>query len=169
MCGITNLVVPNSFFKKDIYKLITFSSSDTTMQITYILTRQANLKHTGNIKVICGGECAPQHRLLIGDFKLHTKLKSAKGHIPKRQIWKLKRLDLRLAYNQCVQETLTNFNGENVNDYWKEIKSFLLNACDRTCGWMKGAARCKQTWWWNETVDNVIKLIVSIGKNGKRP
>ena len=93
------------------------------MQIDSILTKHANLKHTENIKVICGNECAPhpppptpQHRLLVGDFKLCTKLKSAKSHIPKRQMQKLKRPDARLEYNKCVQDTLTNFNGENVND-----------------------------------------------------
>ena len=72
----------------------------------------------------------PQHRLLVGDFKLCTKLKSAKSHIPKREILKLKRPDFRLEYNQCIQETFTNFNGENVNDCWEEIESCLLNACD---------------------------------------
>ena len=83
---------------------------------------------------------------------------SAKSHIPKRQIWKLKRLDFRLEYNQCVQETLTYFNGENVNHFWAEITSCLLNACDKTCGWTKGATGHKETWWWDDTVNNTIKL-----------
>ena len=86
MCTATNLVAVNSFFKNGISKLNTFSSGGSKMQTDYKLTRHANLKHTENIKVICGEECAPQNRLLVGDFKLCTKLKSAKSHIPKRQI-----------------------------------------------------------------------------------
>ena len=93
----------------------------------------------------------PQHRPLVADFKLCTKLRSAKNHMAKRRIWKLKRPDVRLEYNQCVQKTLTNFNGENVNDCWEEIKSCLLNPCD------KGAPRRQGTWWWDDIVDNAIK------------
>ena len=146
MCVSTNLAVANSFFKKDINKLITSSSGGTETQIDYILTRHANLKHIENIKVICGEKSALQHRLLVGDFKLCTKLKPAKSHIRKMRKWKLKRPDVRLEYILCVQEALTNFNGENVNDCWDEIKSCLLNACDKTCTWTKGAPSCKETW-----------------------
>ena len=79
----TNLVVANSFFKKDINKLITLSSGGTKTQIDYILTRHPNLKYIENIKVICGEECASQHKPLVGDFKLCTKLRSIKSHLPK--------------------------------------------------------------------------------------
>ena len=137
-------------------------------KIDYILTRHVSLKHTENIKVICGEECAPQHRLLLGDFKLCTKLKSAKGHVPKTRIWKLKRPDVRLEYKQCVQETLTNFNGENVNDCWEQIKSCLLNVCDGTYGWMKGAPMRKETWWWGDTVNEAIKFKLKLWKEWKK-
>ena len=37
--------------------------------------------------VICGKECThPQHRLLVGDFKLCTQAKSAKSHLSMRWI-----------------------------------------------------------------------------------
>ena len=81
------------------------------------------------------------------------------------QICKLKRPDVRLECKQCVQGTLINFNVENVSNCWDEIKSCLLNACDKTCGWMKGEPRHKETWWWNETVNNAIN--VAFGKDRK--
>ena len=73
----------------------------------------------------------PPNRLSVGDFKLWPKLKSAKSHIVKRQIWKLKKLGIRLEYNQYVQDTLTDFNGESVNDCWEDIKYCLPNTCDK--------------------------------------
>ena len=76
MCTATKLVVGNSVFKKNI---ITFSQGGSKTQINYILTRHANLKHNENIKVICGEECVPKHRLLFGDFKLCIEVKSAKS------------------------------------------------------------------------------------------
>ena len=53
---------------------------------------------------------------------------------------------------------MTNFNGENVNDCWEEIKSCLLNAGEKSGVWTKDAPRPKDTWWWDDTIDNVIKL-----------
>ena len=59
MSVATNLVVANSFFKKDMNKLITFSLGSTKTQIDYILTRHANIEHTENITVVFGVECDP--------------------------------------------------------------------------------------------------------------
>ena len=101
MCVATNLVVANSF-KKDINELMPFSSGSTKTQIDYILSGHIKIKHTENIQVICGEEFAFQHRRLVRDFKLCTKLKSAKSHIPKRRIRKLKRPNVRLEFNWCV-------------------------------------------------------------------
>ena len=78
---------------------------------------------------------------------------------------KLKIPDVRLEYIYCVQQT---FNGENGNDSWENIKYCFLNACDKTCGWTKDASRRKKTWWWNDTVDNAIKLKGELWKEWKK-
>ena len=75
MCTATKLVVGNSIFKNNINNLNTFTPGRSKMH----LTKHANLKHNENIKVICGEECVPQHRLLFGDFKLCIKVKSDKS------------------------------------------------------------------------------------------
>lgn len=41
MCAVTNLVVSHSFFKKEVNKLITYSSCGTKLPTGYILTRHA--------------------------------------------------------------------------------------------------------------------------------
>ena len=57
----------------------------------------------------------------------------------------------------------------NLNDCWKETKSCLLYAFNKTCGWTKGAPRRKETWCWDDTVDNAIKLKRNLWKQcGKR-
>ena len=58
--------------------------------------------------------------------------------------------------------------GDCVNDCWEEIKSCLLDACDQTCGWTKGAPRRKETWWWDDTVENTIKLKRKLWKEWKK-
>ena len=63
---------------------------------------------------------------------------------------------------------MTNFKGENVNDCWEEIKSTLLSACDKNCGWTKSTPRRKETWWWDDTVSNAIKLKRKLWKEWKK-
>ena len=46
-----------------------------------------------------------------------------------------------------------------VENGWKSIKNGLLEAADEICGWTRGGCeRHKETWQWNETVDNVVKV-----------
>ena len=33
---------------------------------------------------------------------------------------------------------------------------------------MKGAPRCKETWWWDDTFDNAIKLKYKLWKEWKK-
>ena len=46
----------------------------------------------------------------------------------------------------------------NSDSAWSEIKTCLLNACDTVCGWTRGGKpKRKETWWWNDEVDSIIK------------
>ena len=67
---------------------------------------------------------------------------------------------LDLSLTNMFKRLLT---GENVNDSWENIKSCLLNACDKICVWTKGAPWHRETWWWDDTVNNQSNLNVSFG------
>ena len=45
----------------------------------------------------------------------------------------------------------------NVEKQWKTLKDTLLTVTDQTCGWTKGPARHRETWWWNGEVEHSIK------------
>ena len=46
----------------------------------------------------------------------------------------------------------------NVDNAWDVLSKGILEATDETCGWTKGGVqRHKETWWWNEIVDDAIK------------
>ena len=55
-----------------------------------------------------------------------------------------------------VQEKWTGCS-EKVNETWLQYKKCVLEAADEVCGWTKGAARRKVTWWWNEGVRKKIE------------
>ena len=64
------LVVGNTWFKKKTEHLATYQSGNATTQIDFILYRRSFRKQVSNVQVILGEEIAPQHRLLVGDFRV---------------------------------------------------------------------------------------------------
>ena len=64
------LVVGNIWFNKKPKHLVTYQSGVAATQIDFILYQRSFRKQVSNVKVILGEECASQHRLLFGDFKV---------------------------------------------------------------------------------------------------
>ena len=72
-------------------------------------------------------------------------------------MWKLNDAETREKFEQCVRTKCQDLPTV-VEPAWEVIKTGLLEAADETCGWTKGGRqRYKETWWWNEFVDNTIK------------
>ena len=53
-------------------------------------------------------------------------------------------------YGESDQEVVS------VEGYWNVLKGALREAIDRSCGWIKGPAGHKQTWWWNDDISNIV-------------
>ena len=64
------LVVGNTWFKKKPEHLVTYQSGNAATQIDFILYRRSFGKQVSSVKVILGEEIAPQHMLLVGDFRV---------------------------------------------------------------------------------------------------
>ena len=71
-----DFLVGNTWFKRKQEHLDTYQSGVAATQIDFILYRRSFRKQVSNVKVIIGEECTSQHRLLIGDFKVHIPPKS---------------------------------------------------------------------------------------------
>ena len=112
-----------------------------------------------DVKVIGGKDCVSQHKLLVGDIELNTSFSKSRCIPPKRKLWKLSNPEVRLEYGNCVHESAQSFqNPQNSDSAWTEIKNCLLNACNTVCGWTWGGKpKRKETWWWNDEVDSIIK------------
>ena len=63
-----DMVVGNTFFKKDDEKLITYKSGNCASVIDYAVVQKEVMKKVKDIKVIPGEECFSQDRLLIMDL-----------------------------------------------------------------------------------------------------
>ena len=84
------LVVGNTWFKKKPEHLVTYQSGNAATQIDFILYQWSFRKQVSNVKVILGEECASQHRLLVGDFRVSIPPLAKRKFVPCIKVWKLR-------------------------------------------------------------------------------
>ena len=64
---------------------------------------------------------------------------------------------MRAAFEESVKAKC-EYTLDSVEGGWTHLKSALVDAAAETCGWTKGGCqRHKETWWWNDEVDSIIK------------
>ena len=135
------LVVGNSWFKKKFEYLVTYQSGECKTKIDYILYKRSFKKMVSNVKVIVGEECATQHRLVVGDFKVCTHA-HPKRFVPYTKVWKLtdfgNQIEISNVFNALIQG---NETGKTLDELWKYLKNNLINATKQVCG-----VSAKHTW-----------------------
>jgi len=81
---VMELIVTNTCFKRQKYKLAIYVSCDTASAIDYLLLRGCDRRRIKNFKVIAGEECVSQHQLLVGDVVISSApRKKKRTHIPR--------------------------------------------------------------------------------------
>ena len=80
-----DMVIGNTYFKKDHENLISYKSGRHATAVDYILMEKGDLKMIGDVKVIIGEECFAQHKLLVMDMKWNKKVKEEASML-KRQV-----------------------------------------------------------------------------------
>ena len=154
------LVVCNTFFKKDKAKLITYNSGGCKSTIDYIMVRKQDRIMVRNVKAIPGEECVSQHRPVIGDLMLRVKNAGAKKHLPRLKVWKLQRAETQKEFRekaeQRAEEVMELMQTGNVDVKWQVMKKSLLEVTEEVCGWSRGEPRQRETWWWNDSVERAV-------------
>ena len=129
------------------------------------MAKHSDLKQVQNVKIIGNKECVTQHKLFVSGIKLRKQIRKQHNSPPKRCVWKLQKSEFQEKYKKSFEESINSSTllscpdlEADVESIRTEIKSCLINACDSVCGRTKGT--CKQiraTWWWDETIENVVK------------
>ena len=153
VCKNHHLKVANTIFRKAPEKLITYKSGGVSTQIDLILWKSRKDICLMNCKVIPGEECLTQHRLVRADFMLKDWKKKKWRGARKIKIWKLKNPDVRQEFHEEVLAQAANFDGT-----WEMVESVMIRAGEKSCGRTKGGrGRERESWWWNDEVESVIK------------
>ena len=145
-----DMVVCNTFFKKEDSKLITYQSGDDRSMIDYLMFRKTDCCLVKDVKVISSEECVPQHRMVIG--RLVIPMKPQKNTIvkfvPKPRVWKLKDEETARLFTQEMAARNDVNKADGIQKKWLMMKETWLKASKQVCGMTKGPPRHKETWWW---------------------
>jgi hypothetical protein len=129
-----DLIVANTLFRKRVSHLVTFSSGQHCSQIDFILARREDRHICLDCKVILGECVVPQHKLVVADFRFRVRLQQSKRvQVPKTKWWKLKEEAAKMS--TCIRKVASEEFGVTIG----------------------GKRETKETWWWNEKVQNAIK------------
>ncbi|KAI5106337.1 hypothetical protein C0J45_4034 [Silurus meridionalis] len=151
------MAVMNTYFKKKEDHRVTYKSGGRCTQVDYVLCRRCNLKEIGDCKVLVGDSVARQHRMVVCRMVLEAKKKRRKVRIERRiRWWKLKEEECSVRFRVEVRERLSG--GEEVLDDWATTAGVMREAARKVLGVTSGNKKQdKETWWWNEEVQESIR------------
>ena len=150
------LVIGNTWFKKKPEHLVTYQSGNAATQIDFILYQQSFRKQMSNVKVILGEECASQHRLLVGDFRVSIPPQPKCKFVPRIKVRKLRDPEKQAELSdKTLDSELSQTN--TVDERWTSLKDKLLQATKQVCGVSSNYPWRKQTWWWNNQVEEAVR------------
>ena len=120
------------------------------------MCRRRKLKEICDCKVILNKCVAKQHRMVICKIVLMVKKKKAEKVKPKIRWWKLKETSYQEAFRQEVTRILGGKN--RLPNEWDKTAEILRKAAENVLGVTFGKKKGdRETWWWNEKVQESIK------------
>ncbi|KAI5613467.1 hypothetical protein C0J50_11355 [Silurus asotus] len=151
------MAVVNTYFKKKEDHRVTYRSGGKCTQVDYVLCRRCNLKEIGDCKVLAGDSVAGQHRMVVCRMLLEVKKKRRNVRIERRiRWWKLKGEECSVRFREEVRQGLSG--GEEVPDDWGTTAGVMREAARKVLGVTSGSRKQdKETWWWNEEVQESIR------------
>ena len=151
------MAVLNTYFRKKEEHMVTYKSGGRCTQVDYVMCRRSHLKEIGDCKVVAGDSVARQHRMVVCRMALEVKKKRKRVRTEKKiRWWKLKEEDCSAKFREEVRQRLSG--GDEMLDDWATTAEVLRETAKKVLGVSSGKGKeDKETWWWNEEVQESIK------------
>ncbi|KAK3575170.1 hypothetical protein QTP86_020926 [Hemibagrus guttatus] len=153
-----DMAVVNTYFQKREEHRVTYKSGGRRTQVDYILCRRGTLKEISDCKVEVGESVARQHRMVVCRMTLLVcKTKRSKIEIEKKtKWWKLKKEECCEEFRHKLRQAL---GGQVVlPDDWETTAEVIRETGRKVLGVSSGRRKeDKETWWWNEEVQDSIQ------------
>jgi hypothetical protein len=151
------LAIGNTWWKKPIKKMVTYSSGGNKSVVDYVLVRGDERQNVTDITVIPNEPCLLQHKLVICDVRWGRVEKRRKEtFVGKCRLWKLKDTELCRQFEDGVRRRAELREGEGAECIWRELKGCMLEEAEKVCGMTKGPRRHEETWWWNDEIGEAV-------------
>uniref|UniRef100_W5MTP5 Endonuclease/exonuclease/phosphatase domain-containing protein n=1 Tax=Lepisosteus oculatus TaxID=7918 RepID=W5MTP5_LEPOC len=150
-----DLAITNTFFKKWESHLITYYSGGRTSE-DYWMVRRRDFKMVTDNKVIPYNSTAPQHRLLVLDAKVRLVQTPARP-TTKIECIKWWKLPEHRAVMKATLGPLVPNPRSTVREDWNDLAERVKTCAATTLGTKKQRFIDKQTWWWNDDVQQATK------------
>jgi hypothetical protein len=153
-----DLIVANTLFRKRVSHLVTFNGGQHCKQIDFILARREDRHACLDCKVIPGECVVPQYKLVIADFRFRVHLQRSKRvQTPRTKWWKLKEEAAKMFNERVLKEGPWHEEGD-ANSMLMKMSTCVRKVASEEFRVTKGGkCETKETWWWNENVQNAIK------------
>jgi hypothetical protein len=153
-----DLFIANTFFRKREEHLITYKSGPSRTQIDYFVMRRKDRLCCKDCKVIPGESLTTQHRLLVLDLQIKTlRKKLTVPKIVRTKWWNLKTKQGSFK-EKVLGDSCWDFIG-SANEMWDTVASYLRRVAKEMLGVSKGGVPGqKEAWWWNEGVQEKLKV-----------
>lgn len=169
-CLNNNLIATNTFFAhKEIHKYTReVRSRNEKSIIDYILINQRYKKEVKDIRVRRGPEIYTDHYLVMAKICI-SESKKERGIKSKKQKskevirnYKLRQTEIATRYKKKIGKEMKELNSLDVNTdlevLWASIKNIIRKAAKETCGTIRINKHKKQTNWWNEEIQEMVKM-----------
>jgi len=153
-----DLMVANTFFRKRESHLVTFCSGQHRSQIDFMLTRKGDQRSCIDCRVIPGECVVTQHKLVIMDFRFRIGVVRDKCNKEvKIKWWNLKGEKYVRFKDRLTVEGPWDVVGD-ANRMWEDMSSVIRKVAKEICGESRGGRLdSRETWWWNDEVQQAIK------------
>ena len=157
------MAVVNTYFKKREEHRVTYKSGGRSTQVDYIICRRAYLKEIGDVMVIAGDNVAKQHWLLVCRMTLETRKRKITKAEPRIKWWKCMTEDCCEEFREEIRRALGG--KEELPDDWTTTANIVWDTARKVLGVSsKQRKEDKETWWWDEEVQESIPVEEEIGK-----
>ena len=151
-----DLAIVNTYFKKKDEHRVTYKSGGKSTQVDYVMCRKRNLREMCDCKVILNEFVAKQRRMVVCKMVLMVQKKKAEKVKPKILWWKLKETSCQEVFRQEVTRILGGKDG--LLNEWHKTAEMLKKTAETVLGVIFGKRKGdRETWWWNEEVQESIK------------
>ncbi|XP_071695820.1 uncharacterized protein [Rutidosis leptorrhynchoides] len=161
-----DLVVANSFFKKTNAQLANFHSGGHSTQIDYLLLRKGDLRICVDCKALTDLTCSSQHRLLVMDLVLQSRVTKSLRPVQPKILWKKlngeKAETFKTLVGVRVEADVEMVSHDDADKMWTFLASTIREAANEALGVVVGTLRGhgsdRESWWLSDEVQSKVAL-----------